>query len=239
MIEWFNATNVLQYYRMHNPDKPKRRMKDFWENSYVQEFISELEAKGINEAYRTRRGRGGYTEMRYEIFPLFLEWIAPNLLSDYKNKYPQEYDEYLNMKRNSVTTTYKKKEKDFEAVLDSLVYSQNTSLYKQYIIGSRFIDFVVHHRNKDFGDSYILIEFDEDYHNSENQRKKDAKREKELSEYFKKQKEVSYACIIRVPYDKVGIAYTYLIPYITGIETSMCSDKIQQLLYYKCLYSED
>lgn len=108
-----NATNVLQYYRTHNPNKPKRRMKDFWENSYVQEFISCLESKGIKEVYKTRRGRGGYTEMRSEIFPLFFEWIAPNLLSDYKNKDPAEYDEYLSMKKVSISTTMKKKENDF------------------------------------------------------------------------------------------------------------------------------
>lgn len=88
-------------------------MKDFWENSYVQEFISCLESKGIKEVYKTRRGRGGYTEMRSEIFPLFFEWIAPNLLSDYKNKDPAEYDEYLSMKKVSISTTMKKKENDF------------------------------------------------------------------------------------------------------------------------------
>lgn len=237
MKDWFNATSVLEYRNCQNVHK--KRFKDFWENSFVQEFIDNLKANGISECYRTRRGRGGYTEMRCEIFSLFIEWSCPELIADYKTKYPEEYDAYLKMKKNSISTTFKKEEISFTNVLESLVYTDNTSFYKQYVIGNKFIDFVVHHKNKDFGDSYILIEFDEQYHNTESQSEKDTIREKELSEYFKKQKEVSYACMIRVPYDKVGIAYTYLIPYITGVETSLCSSKIKELLNYKCLYCDE
>lgn len=237
MKEWFNATNLLEYKNKNN--ERKKRFADFWENSFVQEFIKTIKSNGIRECYRTKRGRGGYTEMRCELFPLFIEWLCPELMSDYKNKYTEEYDSYLKLKKNSISTTYKKREIDFTNVLESLVYPKNTYFHKQYVVGSKFIDFVIHHKNKDFGDSYILIEFDEQYHNNDNQLEKDKIREKELSEYFEKQENVSYVCMIRVPYDKVGIAYTYLIPYITGIETSLCSSKIQELLNYKCLYCDD
>lgn len=237
MKEYFNATEVLRY--KNGRDTKKRRFKDFWECSYVQDFISDLESNGIESVFFTKRGRGGYTEMRMEIFPLFLEWISPELVLDYKRKYPEEYDRYLELKKVTIATTYKKKELEFGNVLKSLCYGNDTEFYKQYIINDKFIDFVVIHRNKDFGDTCILIEFDESYHNSETQSKKDIQREQEISDYFAKKKNFSYAFMVRVPYDKVGIAYTYLIPYLTGVETSMCSEKIQELLNYKCLYDEN
>lgn len=237
MTEWFNATSLLEY--RNNKKLHKKRFKDFWENSFVQEFIDNLMANGISDFCKTKKGRGGYTAMRYEIFPLFIEWSCPELIADYKAKYPEEYDRYLGLKKVSVTTTHKKMEIDFGNVLKSLCYGDNTEFYEQYIVDDKFIDFAVIHRNKDFGDTCILIEFDEVYHNKESQSIKDTDRDKALSEYFKKKKNFSYAFMVRVPYDKVGIAYTYLIPYLTGIETSMCSEKIQKLLGYKCLYLEN
>lgn len=177
--------------------------------------------------------------MRSELFVLFLEWITPELILDFKTKYPIEYDLYLKIKTVSLNTTYKKKEIDFGNVLLSLILPKNTSIHKQYIINGKFIDFVVYKKNKEFGDSCILIEFDEEYHKSENQSTKDNNREKELSKFFESQKSIAYACLIRIPFDKIGHAYTYLLPYITGVETSISKNGIIDNLYYKCLYCED
>lgn len=128
----------------------------------------------------------------------------------------------------------------------SSLNNNNIKFYREYSInnGQFRIDMLVkikHHWNN--GVTYTIIEYDEKYHSHNKQFKKDLKREKSIFNALKKEglsesDEVNID-IVRIKEGQEGLAYLYLIPFISGIETSYSCDKLHEHLDYRIVLSNE
>lgn len=81
---------------------------------------------------------------------------------------------------------------------------------------------------------YTIIEYDEEYHSKKSQKGLDLYREDAIVGFLQEEarEDAKEACIeiIRIPEAKEAYAMLYLLPYLAGIETSLCGDKVYEYL---------
>lgn len=135
------------------------------------------------------------------------------------------------------------KEKIFFSTIGQALSSLNEdslSFFREYPIsnGKYRIDMLVKRKHHwDNGITYTIIEYDEEYHDADTQFKKDLKRERCIFKALKKEgfsesDEVNID-IIRIKEGQEGVAYLYLIPFLSGIEASYSCDKLHESLDYR------
>lgn len=145
--------------------------------------------------------------------------------------------------------SYPTGEKIFLDVIGQALNSLNDdslSYFREYSVNDgRFrIDMLIKRRHYwDNGITYTIIEYDQKYHDYDTQFKKDLEREKCIFKALKKEglsesNEVNID-IIRIKEGQEGLAYLYLIPFISGIETSYSCDKLHEYLDYRIVLSNE
>lgn len=142
----------------------------------------------------------------------------------------------------------------FDTFAKALQYTSKYEIYRQYSVdkGKYFIDCLLAETNitvfeddtKDTNIHYTIIEYDEKYHDSPSQIIKDKQRENDIKLALQKLAKSEHydnvrISIVRIKEGQEHLAYLYLLPYLTGIETSYCFDKLCETLDFRYLLNYD
>lgn len=146
----------------------------------------------------------------------------------------------------SVTNGYPVSENNFfNTFIKALECCSKYEIYRQYSIdnGKYFIDCLLIRTStmpceddkSEKNIYYTIIEYDEKYHESHAQKIKDKERETYIKKFLSGNKEYDNIkiSIVRIKEGQEHLAYLYLLPYLSGIETSYSFDKLCENLDYR------
>lgn len=142
----------------------------------------------------------------------------------------------------------------FDTFTKALQYASKYEIHRQYSVdkGKYFIDCllvrtdvtVFEDDTKETNIHYTIIEYDEKYHDIPLQALKDKQREDDIKLSLQKLAKSQHydnirISIVRIKEGQEHLAYLYLLPYLTGIDTSYCFDKLCDTLDFRYLLSYD
>ena len=144
--------------------------------------------------------------------------------------------------------------KFFDLFVKALSVDSDYEIARQYSVdnGRFYIDCLLSRErtstyedgSKDKNLYCVMIEYDEKYHRLPSQKEKDEYREKEITKYFQRYaKGKGYDNIsleiVRINEGQEHLAFLYLLPFLAGIDTSYCGDKVKEYLDYRILIFYD
>lgn len=245
----FNATLLLKQWNSESGNE--RKLDNYFLKIHTKSLITSLtKLNGKNPYIRSRisRGENVGTWMCPAMFLDFVEYLSIDLYVSVK--------EYF-LERNIIDKDVKS-----ESIRDEIIHLSNVydaikvscdnvfSMLQYPCCDSKYwIDLLVY-RDTDFpcdnglvttNRNVTIIEYDEEHHNRTI--KQDIEREKDIAKYLvesiKGEGKNPFIEITRIKRGQEPQMYAYIIPYLTGIETSYTFDKISKEFDMRVLYEEE